>query len=257
MAVELGPTVVSQNGSFGHGALTGYPLDADVTSPFGPRQPMWTPAGWTTDFHSGIDLWRWGIEGAPIFAPAPCLVRGSYRDGAGGQVVAVQFEDGTGAQFVHMEGLQVGVGNRLRRGDLVGLVGSSGQSTGAHLHYMRMRYCGDGPVWYPRDALIDPLSPEGGFVAILSSDEQWPTPVRDVVAGEWPAPGQFATVVVTEAATSTEIVAQAAREGCSIAWLAESRNGAWLRYVVGAPPEENGTELFFANPPTALFVQAR
>lgn len=248
--IELGPTLVTYPGAFGHGAVAGLPLDGEVTSPFGPRDPIWTPQGWTTGFHSGIDLWRWGINGQPILAPAPCVVKGSYKDDAGGQSVGVEFEDGSGALFIHMEGLQVGVGNVLPRGGLIGLVGTSGLSTGPHLHYMRMRYCGDGPTWYPNDQLIDPLSAEGGFVEFVGPVESLP----DVVEGTWPTPGQAAYVVVTEETTAPYVAAQAAREGCSLASMSVLVDGVWRSYFVGAPDVVNASfPSPFAGP---MFVRA-
>ena len=252
--VELGPTTIEFPGAYGHGQLEGLPLSGVVTSPFGPRDPIWTPSGWTTDFHSGADIWRWDVNGAPILAPAPCVVKGSYQDGAGGQTVGVEFEDGTGALFIHMQGLQAGVGNHLRRGDLIGLVGTTGLSTGPHLHYMRMRYCGDGPTWYPREALMDPLSPEAGHVPVIS--EPPPEPLPDVIEGYWPPPGGGAYVVTTAETTAEYIVAQASREGCQLASMNIIEGGVWLDYIVGAPSAINAD---FPNPVPALraiFVRA-
>ncbi len=165
MATELGPTRVIQPGAWGFGRIEGLPLTADVSSPFGPRVPILTAAGWTSDFHTGVDLPA--PQGTPVCAPADCVVTASYRDSAGGQTVVVRLEDGTGAMFIHMEGIQLGQGAQVRRGDFVGFVGTSGLSTGYHLHYSRLRQVLDGPAWYDPSVFIDPLSPEGGFSATL------------------------------------------------------------------------------------------
>lgn len=166
MTTLLGPTTIMYPGLYGFGRIDGFPLSADVSSPFGPRTPILTSAGWTSDFHSGIDLPA--AKGTPVCAPADCEVAASYQDGAGGQTVVVRFADGSGAMFVHMEGLQIGQGVQLRRGDFLGFVGTSGLSTGDHLHYTRLRQVLNGPAWYDRALLIDPLSTEGGFTATLA-----------------------------------------------------------------------------------------
>lgn|SRR3990167_1634180 len=166
MALELGPTKIVPHGQWGFGGIEGFPLTASISSPFGPRVPILTPQGWTSDFHSGIDLPA--PHGTPILAPADCTVCASYTDGAGGHTLVVRFEDNTGAMCIHMEGLQLGVGANVARGAILGFVGTSGLSTGDHLHYSRLRAVLDGPVWYDRSVFIDPLGPEGGFVETLT-----------------------------------------------------------------------------------------
>lgn len=178
MRTLLGPTAVGWPGIWGFGRIEGYPLSADISSPYGPRTPILTLAGWTSDFHTGIDLPA--PKGTPVCAPADCTVVASYKDGAGGQTLVVRFEDQTGAMFIHMEGLQLGEGTTVRRGDFIGFVGTSGLSTGDHLHYSRMRQVLDGPAWYARELFMDPLSAEGAFTLALTPPENpAPAPVLD------------------------------------------------------------------------------
>lgn len=152
----LGTTKISQPGAYGYGEVIGAPVTGSISSPYGPRVPFLTPYGWTGDFHNAIDIVA--TKGTPIYMPAPGVVVASYKDGAGGQTVVVRFTDGTGAMFVHMEGLQVWTGLELERGAWIGGVGTSGLSTGDHLHFALLKYVYDGPFWYPNDAFIDPLT---------------------------------------------------------------------------------------------------
>lgn len=151
----LGPTEISQGGMWGYGAVNGYPVSGSVSSPFGERAPILTPNGWTSDFHSGIDIPA--PLGTPIFCPAPGEVCASYNDGAGGQTVVVRFDDGTGAMFIHMQGIQLAQGTKVRRGDIIGTIGSTGLSTGPHLHFSLLKAVGDGPIWYDKSVFIDPM----------------------------------------------------------------------------------------------------
>ena len=153
----LGPSEIRLNGgSYGHGEILGYPLTASVSSPFGPRTPFWTPLGWTSDFHNGVDLPA--PHGTPIFCPAPGKVAASYFDSAGGQTVVVRFDDGTGAMFIHMEGLQLAQGTVVRRGDIIGVVGTSGLSTGDHLHFSLLTQVRDGISWYAKEEFLNPMT---------------------------------------------------------------------------------------------------
>lgn len=133
-----------------------------TTSEFGPRVPILTPAGWTSDFHTGVD---WAVpRNTPILAPADCVVVWSGKDTSGAQVVVVRYKDNTGGMFVHMEGSQVGYGVEVPKGGIIGFVGTSGQSTGPHLHYSRLHAVIDNnnnQVWYDRSVFFDPESVEG------------------------------------------------------------------------------------------------
>ena len=173
----LGPSEIRPNGGlWGHGEILGYPLTASVSSPFGPRAPIWTPNGWTSDFHSGVDLPA--PKGTPIFCPAPGKVAASYFDSAGGQTVVVRFDDGTGAMFIHMEGLQLAQGTVVRRGDIIGVVGTSGLSTGDHLHFSLMSQVLDGIAWYGREIFLDPFAQSWS----INPDPIVPPPVVDALA---------------------------------------------------------------------------
>ena len=179
----LGPTEIKRPGMWGFGEVQGYPVTGSISSPYGPRVPFLTPYGWTGDFHNAIDIQA--PKGTPIYMPAPGKVTASYKDGAGGQTVVVRFTDGTGAMFVHMEGIQVWEGMELQRGSWIGGVGTSGMSTGDHLHFSLLKYVYDAPSWYPADAFIDPLTVS--FTATVPNSEMYipPTPVDFVTAKDY------------------------------------------------------------------------
>lgn len=94
-----------------------------ITSGFGPR--------WGR-LHAGLDL------AAPTGTPLVAVARGTvteagYSSGYGNRVV-LRLDDGTRVWYCHMSTIAVSRGDRVVAGDLVGTVGSTGNSTGPHLH---------------------------------------------------------------------------------------------------------------------------
>lgn len=87
--------------------------------------------------HTGIDLTA--QTGTPIYATGDGVVRVSGRnpEGFAGYGVVVEIDHGFGFQtlYAHMSATKVKSGQRVKRGEQIGTVGSSGMSTGAHLHY--------------------------------------------------------------------------------------------------------------------------
>lgn len=109
----------------------GMPLAArSLTSGFGMRShPLLGGRRW----HSGIDLAA--PTGTPIAATGDGIV--GLADWAGGYGLLVSIEHGGGLQtrYGHLSQLAVQRGQSVRRGDVIGYVGSTGRSTGPHLHY--------------------------------------------------------------------------------------------------------------------------
>lgn len=83
--------------------------------------------------HKGVDLAA--PAGSPIYATADGVV--SRADWAGGYGLAVELRHAGGIEtrYGHMSRLNVAAGQRVRKGDTIGFVGSTGRSTGPHLHY--------------------------------------------------------------------------------------------------------------------------
>ena len=231
---QLGPTRVLYTDEGRPRAIEGFPVAGTINSPFGPREPLVTPAGTTSDFHTGIDIGAW--FGTPVWAPADGVVTFSGLDTAGGHIVTMRLEDGTGSIFVHLDGWQAAQGAQVRRGEVVGYIGSTGLSTGPHLHFMRVRQVFEGAWWYAREFLIDPLSPEGGFVEVIDV----PAPPRDVAYGDWPPAGAGALVAIVADCSPEEVALEAAAEGRPLKSLWRYRDGQWVGFLVGAPVAVSG-----------------
>lgn len=101
-----------------------------VTSGFGPRRD---PFSGGAAFHGGIDFVQ--PHGAPIFTTAPGRVTFSGWMSGYGQLVEVDHGLGFRTRYAHLAGVDVALGQAVRQGQLVGRMGSTGRSTGTHLHY--------------------------------------------------------------------------------------------------------------------------
>lgn len=111
------------------------PLRELVTSPFGSRRmPGWLSRhGLVMRDHVGIDI-RARI-GWPITAFKPGLVVRAGENGAMGISVDIKQDDGMTARYGHMSKTLAQKGQRVEAGEPVGLVGCTGRTTGAHLHF--------------------------------------------------------------------------------------------------------------------------
>lgn len=111
---------------------TGWPVeDAEITDEYGGR---WSPFGSGYQFHDGIDLGQ--DYGAPIYATAAGTVEyADWLEGGYGRTVIIDHGYGYRTLYGHMQKWNVTVGQEVVRGDVIGWVGSTGLSTGPHLHY--------------------------------------------------------------------------------------------------------------------------
>ena len=101
-----------------------------LTSGFGMRQH---PLLGTLRAHSGIDLAA--SYGSPIVATSDGVVGTANWSGGYGLLVALDHGGGLQTRYGHMSRLNVVQGQQVRKGDVIGYVGSTGMSTGPHLHY--------------------------------------------------------------------------------------------------------------------------
>ena len=102
--------------------------------------PLRDPYRLTSDFgtrwgrlHGGIDMAA--PTGTPIYAPADGVVTFAGWSSGYGRLVKIQHEFGIETRYAHQNVIRVEVGQRVSRGDRIGDIGSSGRSTGPHLHY--------------------------------------------------------------------------------------------------------------------------
>lgn len=141
------------SGSGGSGGGTGgwqTPLDMTiwkVTDNYGMRVD---PVTGVNQLHAGIDLSGPGVTGTDIWAVADgTIYENAYSSGSGNRV-GIQHADGTETLYFHMlNPSSVVVGAPVHKGDVIGQVGSTGQSTGAHLHFQ----CQYSPPWNDSNSL--------------------------------------------------------------------------------------------------------
>ncbi|HZI58559.1 MAG TPA: M23 family metallopeptidase [Verrucomicrobiae bacterium] len=108
-----------------------WPVKGWITSGFGPRvSPFTEKPAW----HDGLDIGA--AANAPVQAPAQGRVTSVGFDSKLGNVVKVDHGFGIETLYGHLAKALVKEGQRVKRGDVVGLVGSTGLATGPHLHYM-------------------------------------------------------------------------------------------------------------------------
>ena len=103
-----------------------WPAAGYVSSPYGLRFNG-------TEFHQGIDIAA--DMGAPIVATADGVVTAAGWNGGYGNMVDVDHGGGIVTRYGHASALAVTVGQQVRRGEVIAYVGSTGRSTGPHVHY--------------------------------------------------------------------------------------------------------------------------
>lgn len=107
-----------------------WPARGRVTSEFGPRR---SPITGRREFHFGIDIA--GPRGMPIISTAAGeVVFASYRLGFGNTII-INHGYGFTTVYAHLKSFNVTVGSTVKKGEVLGYMGSTGSSTGTHLHY--------------------------------------------------------------------------------------------------------------------------
>lgn len=101
-----------------------------ISSPFGYRT---NPITGEIQFHNGIDIPM--PIGNPIFAATSGIVTNSFFSNSGGHMIVILAEEGIRTRYLHLDGRLVSVGQMVNVGDLIGLSGNTGHSTGPHLHF--------------------------------------------------------------------------------------------------------------------------
>lgn len=125
-----------------NGKLSGYPLKGElrVSSPYGVNRKGHKSA------HTGID-WA-AAAGTPIYAPGSGTIRATNHDKIYGNQTILDLGGGYSTMFGHQSGFNVKPGQKIVAGQLIGYVGSTGWSTGPHLHF---------ETWY-NNKPVNPLS---------------------------------------------------------------------------------------------------
>ena len=245
LSLALGPAKVRQPGLWGFGEVDGAPVSASISSPFGPRAPIPTPSGYTNPFHPAIDLPTAG--GTPIIHAGDDGVvsaAGPAWNGYGNAVFVRGDSSTCHFIYAHMqEGLHVGVGQVVKRGQVIGQVGTTGASTGDHLHF-GVTMAGL-PTIRDINQYVDPqlwLDPMRYF----TENPDVPMPLQPPLTGVLPKPGTWALCVTTRETTPDEIKLYLdADPGANERALWMLIGGVWRAYIFGAPDPVNAG---FPNP---------
>ena len=144
------------NGQTERRAVSGMPVLGHITSNFGWRMH---PLLGFTRMHKGLDIGA--PYGSPIHAMTDGIVAFAGRTGGYGNFVKLVHGGGMASGYGHMSRIAVSSGTRVRAGQVIGYVGSTGMSTGPHLHW---------EVWR-NGAAINPRTVSFASVAQLSGEK--------------------------------------------------------------------------------------
>lgn len=122
------------NGNAGFSGGFMWPCSGPVTSPFGYRE---APTAGASTYHQGIDIGAG--SGAPIVAAASGTVTVSAYSESAGNYVTIDHGNGFHSVYMHASALYVSAGQRVSAGQQIAAVGSTGYSTGPHLHFGIMK----------------------------------------------------------------------------------------------------------------------
>ncbi len=117
-----------------------WPHESKINNEFGFRRNPF--GGRAYEFHPGMDIG--GDRGDEVVAPGRGTVIKAGWTGGYGNMIEIDHGNGVTTRYGHLSKIEVQVGDMVNRGDLIGLIGSTGRSTGPHLHYeLRL---GDRPI---------------------------------------------------------------------------------------------------------------
>jgi hypothetical protein len=135
------------------------------------------PGSWSLGYHTGTDFAAAG--GTIIRSPVSGVVVSSKYDGSYGNTVVIQMPDGYYMRFAHMSTKGISVGTKIMPGSYIGKVGSTGRSTGNHLHLEVMKPSSNGR--FGKGNFVDPV----GYLdkRKLDNPADLAAPIPDPVSG--------------------------------------------------------------------------
>ena len=107
-----------------------WPVRGTVNSEYGMRRSPWSGK---PEHHGGLDIGA--AAGTPVKSPAPGTVIVASAGGGFGKHVKLDHGNGVRSLYGHLSKIDVKAGQRVEKDQVLGLVGSTGRSTGPHLHY--------------------------------------------------------------------------------------------------------------------------
>ena len=154
---------------FAGGTAGGLPVAGTISSPYGFRVGPFLGA----ELHDGVDIAA--AMGSPVSAPLPGVVTFAGWNGGYGNQVTLD-HGGFTTFYAHMSAIMASVGQLIQAGQVLGLVGSTGMSTGPHLHW-------GSSLGDPMQLLYD----DGGWLAtgtsLVANDSGRPEPV--LTSAQW------------------------------------------------------------------------
>jgi len=127
-----------------------WPAHGWLSSTFGGRPDPFTGE---SGYHQGLDIST--EKGQPVFATADGTVEIASYTGEYGNLVALSHGFGLTTRYAHLSAYAVKVGDQIKRGQVIGYVGSTGHSTGPHLHY---EILANGQLINPLQLLTQPAT---------------------------------------------------------------------------------------------------
>ena len=156
-------------GLFAGGTAGGLPVAGTISSPYGFRVGPFLGA----ELHDGVDIAA--AMGSPVAAPLPGIVTFAGWNGGYGNQVTLD-HGGFTTFYAHMSAIMASVGQLIQAGQVLGLVGSTGMSTGPHLHW-------GSSLGDPMQLLYD----DGGWLSpgasLVANNSGRPEPV--LTSGQW------------------------------------------------------------------------
>ena len=114
-----------------------WPLDGGyISSDFGSRANPFD--GYSSDYHPGIDIAE--NYGAPVYASASGYVQRAGWYGGYGKYIKISHDYGYATAYGHLSSIEISAGDYVSKGQIIGYVGSTGYSTGPHLHFEVLHY---------------------------------------------------------------------------------------------------------------------
>ncbi len=130
-----------------------WPAHGWLTGTFGGRSDPFTGE---PGFHQGLDIST--SKGQPVYATADGRVQSASYTGDYGNLLVIRHDFGLSTRYGHLKSFNVAPGVTVHRGDVIGFVGSTGRSTGSHLHY---EILAGGKLLNPLPLLTQPLARSG------------------------------------------------------------------------------------------------
>lgn len=140
---EIGKVLESYNyGSAPSGKLL-WPVLGQISSGFGSRRSY----SGKQRFHAGVDIYA--PVGAPVYAAETGQAIKAGYDGGYGYCILIYHGGNFATFYAHLSGFAIAIGQFVQKGQLIGYVGTTGYTTGSHLHFeVRIRGAANNPLNY-------------------------------------------------------------------------------------------------------------